>query len=156
LADTPSFPQRAQALFSKKLGHGRRWKTAAAEQLGIGRATLYRYLDDPAGVAPDVLAKLSKLEGPQAQVHGIREMVMLIASAIVKIQTRIDAEGWLRAPYPLSIRRVFDLGAARNLTDGGDVWPTDLHGLMRRAQEPLFRWLPDVSWDVGGDYLAVR
>lgn len=156
LTDTPSFPQRAQALFSEKLGYGRRWKTAAAEQLGIGRATLYRYLADPQGVAPDVLAKLAQLEGPQAPVHGVREMVTLIASALVQIQARLDAEGWLKAPYPPSVRRVFDLGAARNLTDGHDVWPTDLHGLMRRAQEPLRRWLPDISWDVGGDYFAVR
>lgn len=156
MVDTPPFPQRVQTLFSEKLGYGRRWKTAAAEQLGIGRATLYRYLDDPAGVAPDVLTKLTQLEGPKAPVHGVREMVTLIASAIIQIQSSIDAEGWLRAPYPSSVRRVFDLGAARNLADGDDVWPTDLHGMMRRAQEPLFRWLPDITWDVGGDYLAVR
>lgn len=156
MSDPLSFPERAQALFSEKLGYGRRWKSAAAQELGIGRATLYRYLDDPSGVAPDVLIKLAKLEAPRAPVHGIREMVTLIASAIVEIQSRIDAEGWLRAPYPPSVRRVFDLGAARNIADGGDVWPTELQGLMRRAQEPLFRWLPDVSWDVAGDYLAVR
>src|SRR5262245_54849294 len=134
LVDAPSFPERAQALFADKLGYGRRWKTAAAEQLGIGRATLYRYLDDPTAVAPDVLAKLSQLEGPQAPVHGVREMVTLIAGAIIQIQASLDAEGWLRAPYPPPVRRVFDLGAARNLADGDDVWPTDLHGLMRRAQ----------------------
>jgi hypothetical protein len=27
---------------------------------------------------------------------------------------------------------------------------------MQRAQEPLIRWAPDVSWDVTGEYLAVR
>jgi len=156
VAAVTSFAERAEALFSQKLGYGRRWKTAAAERLGIGRATLYRYLDDETGVAADVLVKLAQLESPRASVHGDREMVTLIANAVVEIQARLDAEGWLSAPYPPMVRRVFDLSAARNLAEGGEVWPTDLHGLMRRAQEPLYRWLPDVSWDVGGDYLAAR
>ncbi|MDB5577514.1 MAG: hypothetical protein JWR80_2690 [Bradyrhizobium sp.] len=150
------FSQRAETLFAEKLGFGRRWKTAAAEMLGIGRATLYRYLQDDTGVAADVLAKLVALEAPRAPVRSDREMVVLIANGLVEIQARIDADGWLGAPYPATVRRVFDLGAARNLSEGPGTWPTDLYGLMQRAQEPLFRWLPDMSWDIGGDYIAVR
>ncbi len=151
-----SFAERAEALFAQKLGYGRRWKSAAAQELGIGRATLYRYLDTPSGVPADVLNRIEQLEGPRAPIHGAREMVTLIAGAVVEIQACIDADGWLRAPYPPLVRRIFDLGAARNLAEGGDIWPTDLHGLMRRAQEPLFHWLPDVSWDAQGDFIAVR
>ena len=40
------FEPRCQELFGKKLGMGRRWKTAAAQALGISRATLYRYFED--------------------------------------------------------------------------------------------------------------
>jgi hypothetical protein len=152
----PTFAERARILFSETLGYGRRWKTAAAEQLGIGRATLYRYLQDESSIAADVLEKLTSLEAPKSPVRADREMIVLIANALVQIQARIDTEGWLSAPYPPIVRRVFDLGAARNLTEGSDVWPTDLLGLMRRAQQPLVRWAPDLSWDVGGDYLAVR
>lgn len=150
------FSQRAEELFARRLGFGRRWKSAAAEKLGIGRATLYRYLQDDTPIPADVASALAALEAPSAPVRSDRDMVVLMATALVEIQNRVDIEGWLGAPYPAAVRRVFDLGAARNLTEGADLWPTDLHGLMRRAQEPVFRWLPDISWDTTGEYLAVR
>src|SRR5262245_35914240 len=56
------FETRCQDLFGRKLGMGRRWKTAAAQALGIGRATIYRYFEDDSDVPADVLARLGKLE----------------------------------------------------------------------------------------------
>jgi len=41
--------------------HGRRWKTAAAEALAIGRTTLYRYLSGEVPVPGDVRARLAAL-----------------------------------------------------------------------------------------------
>lgn len=154
MTDPIPFEIRAKALFADQLGHGRRWKTAAAEGLGIGRATLYRYFADDSLVAPDVIARLEALAAPRAPTRSDREMICLIARALVEIQTRMDVQGWLSAPYPPAVRRVFDLGAARNLDAGFAAWPTDLHGLMARAQQPLFRWAPDMSWDLGGEYFA--
>ncbi|HVC51178.1 MAG TPA: 4-hydroxyphenylacetate 3-hydroxylase N-terminal domain-containing protein [Stellaceae bacterium] len=41
--------------------HGRRWKTAAAEALAIGRTTLYRYLNGEVPVPGDVRARLAAI-----------------------------------------------------------------------------------------------
>ena len=150
------FYNRCEALFARKFGYGRRWKSAAAQALGIGRATLYRYLADDSGVADDVLRRLDELEGSETPVRNDREMVFLIASALVHVQRHIDETGWLPAPYPPSLTRVLDLGAARNLIEGAERWPTDLGSLARLAQEPLFRWVSDMSWDSGDEYFAAR
>lgn len=151
-----TFYTRCEALFAHKLGYGRRWKSAAAQGLGIGRATIYRYFEDEGGIAADVLRRLGELEGPQKPVRNDREMVVLIAGALVNVQKRIDDSGWLSAPYPPNLRRALDLGAARNLIEGAACWPTDLDALARLAQEPLFRWVPDMSWDSGEEFFAAR
>lgn len=155
MGGTNSFYERCEVLFAHKLGYGRRWKSAAAKALGIGRATLYRYFDEHE-VPQDVLAELGKLETPQKPVRSDREMVVLYARALKEIQERIDERGWLPAPYPETVRRVLDLGAARNVANGSDRWPTNLDALARAAQEPLFRWVPDMSWDVAEQYFAAR
>ena len=41
--------------------HGRRWKSAAAAALAIGRTTLYRYLNDEMPVPGDIRARLAAL-----------------------------------------------------------------------------------------------
>lgn len=147
-----SFEQRCQVLFAEQLGYGRRWKTACARALGIGRATLYRYFEERATVAADVVRRLGELERGGAPVRDDRQMVTLYATALLDVQRRIDEEGWLSA-YPESVRRVLSLGAARNITDGSAVaWPTDLDALVRAAQQPLVRWVPNMSWDVGGEF----
>ena len=145
-----AFYSRCEALFARKLGFGRRWKSSAAQALGIGRATLYRYLAD------DVLRRLEELEGSEKPVRSDREMVVILAGALVEIQGQIDERGWLPAPYPPRVRRALDLGAARNLSEDTDRWPTDLSSLAKVAQEPLFRWVPDMTWDAGEEYFAAR
>ncbi len=156
MSEANAFYTRCEALFAHRLGLGRRWKSAAAQALGIGRATLYRYFADDKGVAEDVLGRLEELEGPEKPARNDHEMVVILASALVAIQRQIDATGWLRTPYPESLRRALDLGAARNLIEGEDRWPTDLGSLARVAQEPLFRWVTDMSWDEAEEYFAAR
>lgn len=156
MSDQTTFEERCRIVFAETLGHGRRWKTACAQALGIGRATLYRYLEGGTDVPRDVLKRLSELEGRGPPIRGDREMVVMYASALVEAQRQLDERGWLAAPYPQVIRRAFDLGAARNYQDGHSGWPTDLDGLSRVAPQPLFRWVRDLSWDKDEEYLAAR
>lgn len=154
---TPSgFQRRCEALFSGKLGYGRRWKSAAAEELGIGRATLYRYFESDAAPPADILARLEELEAPARPARNDREMVSLAARALVEVQNIIDQRGWLGAPYPKDLRRFFDLAGARNLADAGERWPTDLFSLTAAAQQPLLHWVPDMSWDLDGEFFGAR
>lgn len=151
-----AFYTRCEALFARKLEYGRRWKSSAAQALGIGRATLYRYLADDEGVAEDVLRRLNELEDADNPVRNDREMVGLLATALVEIQGQIDSEGRLFAPYPANLRRSLDLAAWRNLNENAERWPTNLSSLANVAKEPLFRWVPDMSWDAGDEYFAAR
>jgi len=150
-----NFSMRCEGLFGQRLGYGRRWKTAAAQALGIGRATLYRYFNDVAAVSPDVLRKLEALERPQQQpVRTDYQLLTLFARALLDAQREIDEHGWLKKGYPITLRRAFDLAAARNVTDGQDRWPTDFAALSAVAQKPLFDWIADLSWDPDGQFTA--
>ncbi|HZK89143.1 MAG TPA: 4-hydroxyphenylacetate 3-hydroxylase N-terminal domain-containing protein [Stellaceae bacterium] len=53
------FAETCRRVFAPE--HGRRWKTAAAAALAIGRTTLYRYLSGEAPVPGDVWARLAAL-----------------------------------------------------------------------------------------------
>ena len=142
----PTFSKRCEAIFRTR--HGRRWKTACASNLGISRATPYRYLDDPSGVPDDVFASLDTFEAPIRPVLDDHGMLRLAASALVALQHEIDTYGFLRTPYPQVVRRTFDVGAARNLAEErGRPWPTDLRALSELAALPLGLWAGDMAWD---------
>lgn len=150
-----TFMARCQSLFGERLGYGRRWKTAAAQALGIGRATLYRYFGDEGTVAPDVSSKLELLERPRQQpTRSDQQMVTLFARALLDGQRQIDEYGWLKNGYPRTLRRAFDLAAARNISDSRSKWPTDFAALSAVAQRPLFEWIEDLSWDPDGQFTA--
>lgn len=83
-------------------------------------------------------------------------MIVLAATAVVETQRELDARGWLSAPYGPNLSRFLDLAAAYNISHGSQLWPTDLHGFMQAAQEPLVRWAPNMSWDTEGEYFAAR
>lgn len=140
------FLERCEKVFRPR--YGRRWKTACAADLGIARATLYRYFDDPAGVPHDVLEVLAALETPLRPVVDDHGMVVLAASALVAVQQEIDTRGFLGTPYPQVVRRAFDVGAARNLMeDRAYAWPTELRSLAEVAALPLGLWGGDMFWD---------
>lgn len=155
MAQNNAFHDRCHKLFCERLGYGRRWKSAAASLLGIGRASLYRYLKDD-NLPPEVEERLSRLEAPGRPARDDRAMIVLAATAAVDVQRAIDATGWLSAPYPPNLRRFLDLAAAHNISHGRALWPTDLHGFMEAVQKPLVRWAPDMSWDSNGDFFAAR
>jgi hypothetical protein len=52
--------------------HGRRWKTAAADALAIGRTTLYRYLNGEQPVPAAVRARLAALAKRPASPYASR------------------------------------------------------------------------------------
>lgn len=151
-----AFHDRCQVLFGERLGYGRRWKSMAASLLGIGRASLYRYFADDSALPKDVVDRLAQLEAPGPAARSERDMIVLAATAVIEVQRALDDKGWLSAPYGPSLRRFLDLAAAHNVTHGRPIWPTDLQGFMRAAQEPLVRWVPDMDWDVDGEFVAAR
>lgn len=154
MSATNTFHDRCEALFAQKLGYGRRWKTAAAQALGIGRATLYRYFDDDRGVSPDVLAQLKQLDAGEQLIRDDRQMLRLFARGLLDVQKQIDEHGWLKEGYPTTLQRIFDLAAARNMLEGEPRWPTDFGALSRLAQKSLYDWGVDVSWDPDGEFIA--
>ena len=154
MSATNTFHDRCEALFAQKLGYGRRWKTAAAQALGIGRATLYRYFDDDRGVSPDVLARLKRLDAGEQLVRDDRQMLCLFACGLLDVQKQIDEHGWLKEGYPPTLQRSFDLAAARNVLEDEPRWPTDFGALSRLAQKSLYDWGVDVSWDPDGEFTA--
>lgn len=156
MSETNAFHDRCQTLFSERLGFGRRWKSAAATALGIGRATLYRYFNDDGALPVDVVDKLSRLEAPGRPARNDRDMIVLAATAVLEVQRSLDARGWLSAPYGPNLRRFLDLAAAHNVSHGRALWPTDLHGFMQAVQHPLVRWAPDMSWDVDGEFFGAH
>lgn len=151
----PTFQEACETLFAHQLGHGRRWKTAAAHALGIGRATLYRYFENEGQVAGDVWRRLRELSDVEP-VRSDREMVTLFARGLLDLQAQVDRYGWVRDGYPPTLQRSFDLAAARNAADRGTRWPTDLEALSRVAREPIFEWVSDLTWDPDGEYTAAR
>ena len=146
----PSFVARCEALFSPR--HGRRWKTACADALGIGRASLYRYLDGTSEVPDAVLRTLAEVETPSnVPVWDDRNMARLMALAVIKLRQALDAENWLKPPYPPEVQRFLDLCAARNVMEGGDAWPADVGALVKRAGQRLSAWMQDTdAWDEDG------
>lgn len=141
------FAAHCEVAFAPK--HGRRWKSACADALGISRATLYRYLDGSSAVPADIEATLSTLTPrPTAQVRTDPEMARLLAVAVVRLRTLLDAQGWLRPPYDPDIQRCLDLCAARNLDEEGGRWPDTLALLVRTASLPFDAWMVDTAaWD---------
>lgn len=149
------FEARCESLFAVKLDKGRRWKTACAGALGIGRATLYRYFADPNQVPDDIWDKLEDLENPADAPVDDRKLVILLASALIGVQRQLDDEGFLKS-YPAELQRAFNLGAAMNYSKSIANWPTDMHSLMHVARRPLHEWVPDLSWDVTDEFLTAR
>lgn len=154
LASSKDFEQACQAYFADALGLGRRWKSAAAQALGIGRASLYRYFADPQTVPDDIWGRLRALRDGLEPVRDERQLVTLFARGLLDLQRQVDQHGWAREGYPRPLQRAFDLASARNAHEGQAHWPTDLSSLALFAERPLFEWVNDLSWDPDGQFTA--
>lgn len=139
------FSKRCESIFLPR--YGKRWKTACAHALGIARASLYRYLDEDVDPPDSVFRSLAVLEGNPRPVRDDREMVICYATALVDVQHRMDERGWLSTPYPSTLRRALDLGAARNFLEGDERWPANLASLVQSAEKRLRDWVSDLAWD---------
>lgn len=139
---TNTFHNRCEALFARKLGYGRRWKTAAARALRIGRATLYRCFDEDSGVPQDVLARLERLDAGEQPIRDDRQMLCMLARGLLDVQRQMDEHGWLKEGYPPTLQRSFDLAAARNVLEDEPRWPTDFGALAtwRRSRFTTGAW----------------
>src|SRR5690349_10689623 len=81
------FAGECRRLFAPE--HGRRWKTAAASALAIGRTTLYRYLSGEQPVPVAVRARLAALAEQPAHPYAGR--VFLGAEKMIPEQHIADA-----------------------------------------------------------------
>jgi len=70
LEQSGDFAADCRRLFAPE--HGRRWKTAAADALAIGRTTLYRYLNGEQPVPAPVRARLAALAKRPAKPYATR------------------------------------------------------------------------------------
>ena len=70
LEQSSDFSENCRRLFAPE--HGRRWKTAAADALAIGRTTLYRYLNGEQPVPGPVRARLAALVKRPANPYASR------------------------------------------------------------------------------------
>ena len=152
MAVNSEFYKRCEQLFSKKLDYGRRWKSSAAQALGIGRATLYRYFDNDTAVPEYVHLRLDELSGGVGLVPNDEQIVKFIARGLVDLQEEIDTHGWIKNGYPPVLQRAFDLASARSALYDDQQWPSDLAALTSKAQQPLYSWGIDLSWDPEGDF----
>src|SRR5215469_6578534 len=92
------FASRCEDVFSRE--HGRRWKAACAQEFGISRATLYRYLrmTDEAEIPADILKRLSELEQPDGLRISPGSILSQYCRLLVELQNHLDKQ-----------RRRFDL-----------------------------------------------
>lgn len=148
------FLSRCEALFAPR--YGRRWKAACAVELGIGRASLYRYFSNKIAVPEETLACLAKIEQPSRPAITSRDMLALYARAFIDLQKCLDRHGSLQGGYPENLTRAFDLASALNAADGSTTWPVELGEAVERAAQPFYKWVPDLSWDVEGEFTAAR
>src|SRR5258708_12081262 len=70
MEQSSDFSENCRRLFAPE--HGRRWKTAAADALAIGRTTLYRYLNGEQPVPAPVRARLAALANRPANPYATR------------------------------------------------------------------------------------
>src|SRR5258708_17974971 len=70
MEQSSDFSENCRRLFAPE--HGRRWKTAAADALAIGRTTLYRYLNGEQPVPGPVRARLAALVKRPANPYASR------------------------------------------------------------------------------------
>lgn len=140
--------------------HG--WKTRAAKELGISRPRLDRYLaweaeGDIDAIPAEIWDRLQRLNVSSqtpAAVMSVESMVRELARGLVELQEKVDEIGHILAPYPLPLRRGFNLAALLNI-ELGKFYPVNLIEFLVACQQPLYQWCPDYDGADAEEFGAV-
>jgi hypothetical protein len=140
-----------------------RWKSHAAEWLGISRPTLVSYLKHAAAadwnqIPIGVLARLGldKQESQpttNATLPETNEMLVSFAAGLVEMQAQVDEIGFAQAPYPPHLQRGLDIAAALNFHAESSL-PTTLTQLLQVGATPVYKWCPELSGPTADSFYA--
>lgn len=157
-----NFYKRCKALFEQ---HGRGWINTCCKALNISRASFYRFKNNN-NPSSKILIRLAEIEkqdkAPYVLMHE-RDLLSNLVQGLMIIQDQIDEQGYPTYPYPDTLHRAFDIGAAKKLEKFHSginektppVYPTNLSELTALAQEPLITWM-SMDWDDEENYWDVR
>ena len=119
LEQSGDFAADCRRLFAPE--HGRRWKTAAAASLAIGRTTLYRYLSGDQPVPAAVRARLVQLAKQPANPYAGR--IFLGEERMTPEQHIADNSRPFTGALPWKrTSRACDHGAPRMISPTGPAW----------------------------------
>lgn len=140
-----------------------RWKSHAANWLGITRPTLDTYLRHakdgqydrlPAEILKRVTGGMPLASG-DANASLRTDMILNFAAGLVALQDEMDVQGHPRAPYPASLQRGLDISAWLNIAEAGS-YPVTLAELLVCTGKPLYEWCPQLSEPLADEYYASR
>jgi len=140
-----------------------RWKSHAANWLGVSRPTLDAYLRHAqAGRLEKVPAEiLGKVCGDQPDARtdvyapARVEMVLNFAAGLVALQEEMDAQGHPQAPYPAALQRGLDVAAWLNIAET-NTYPVTLAELLVCAGKPIYEWCAKLGEPLADEYYASR
>ncbi|HEX6706079.1 MAG TPA: hypothetical protein VF169_15060 [Albitalea sp.] len=140
-----------------------RWKSHAANWLGITRPTLDTYLRHAKDGRFDKLPSkviekvMGGAPGPAGDSRAAlrEEMLLNFAAGLVALQEEMDAHGHPRAPYPAALQRGLDVAGWLNIAEGS-VYPVTLAELLVCASRPVYEWCAQLGEPLADEYYASR
>ena len=119
------------------MGLGDRWKSAAADALGISRSTLYRYFQPGQEIPLRVRDRLREIAAePTVILRPRHSLETLAARALVALHDTMESPSGFSAGLPGHVRRFFDVAAAMNALDGDERWPSSFGALCAWGESP--------------------
>ena len=131
------FSEECRLVFGERMGLGDRWKSSAANALGISRSTLYRYCQPGQKVPLHVRARLREVAAaPTITPRPHQSLDTLAARALVALHDTMESPSGFSAGLPSPVRRFFDVAAAMNALHDGERWPASFGALCGWGQTP--------------------
>ena len=131
------FFEECRLIFGERLGLGDRWKSSAANALGISRSTLYRYCQPGQVVPPRVRERLREIAAaPTVTPRPHHSLDTLAARALVAMQDTIESPAGFSSGLPGQVRRYFDVASAMNALSDGERWPCSFEALCAWGRSP--------------------
>ena len=119
------------------MGLGDRWKSSAADAIGISRSTLYRYCKTGQQVPLNVRARLREIAAMQPTIPRPHQALeTLAARALVALHDTMESPSGFSAGLPSQARRFFDIAAAMNALQDDEPWPSSFGDLCDWGQAP--------------------